>query len=139
MRRLEETTHLLGSLLDASRVGVDIRVLPRAEAKHMIVDTAELPEEKEQEEGARDDIEDTVPDHLRAGRDDVRALGESPADRIGDEHEREVCGGEKVALAEGACFSECAAGCLPEEGEPNEISSEPKYVAIEELGHTKRI
>lgn len=130
-KSVEETTHLLSSLLDASGVGVDIRVLPRAEAKHMIVDAAELPEEEEQEEGARDNIEDTVPDHLRARRDDVRALSESPADRVSDEHEREVCGGKNVALAERASLGERAAGCLPEEGEPNEISSELKCAATE--------
>ena len=106
-------------LLDLrARIRVDVGVLARVQAEDVVVHTAELPQEEEQEERARNDVEDAVPDHLGARRDDVRALGQGPADRVRDEHEGEVDRGEDVALAERACLGERAAGCLPEEDPP---------------------
>ena len=90
-------------------------VLARMQAERRVVDTAQLPEEEEEEDGAGKDIEDTVPDHLARGVDHVRTLRKSPTDGVGDEHEGEVDGREDVALAELASLGECAARGLPEE------------------------
>lgn len=92
--------------------------LARLEAERLVVDTAELPQEDEEETRPREDIEDAVPDHLARGGNDVSALAACPADRVGDEHEGEVRRRDAVALADGAACGESRARCMPEEDVP---------------------
>jgi hypothetical protein len=51
-------------------------------------------------------------------RDDVRALGEGPADRVHGQHEGEEGGGAGAPPAERACVGGRAAGGVPEEDPP---------------------
>lgn len=53
-----------GSLGGVGRIRRLVRVLAGVEAEGRVVDAAQLPKEEEQEDGAGEDIEDTVPDHL---------------------------------------------------------------------------
>lgn len=57
---------MLASLLrlsDTSRSSC-IGVLARGEPKGRVVDSVELEEEEQEEDGAGEDVEDTVPDHF---------------------------------------------------------------------------
>lgn len=119
------------SLLGVSGVGMDVGVLARVEAEDVVVDAAELPQEEEEEERAREDIEDAVPDHLRARADHVRALGECPTDRVRDEHEGEVGGREDVALAEDTACCERVARGLPEQDPPKRQSTCQRKIRID--------
>ena len=78
--------------------------------------------EEAEEDGAREDVEDTVPDHLRSGRDDIAALRESPCNGVGDQHERQVSGALQVARAEHAAASEVSSGAVREEDVPFKTS-----------------
>lgn len=95
-----------------------VGVLARVQAERAVVDASQLPKEEEQEARAGEDVEDAVPDHLRARADDVRAFRQSPADRVGEEHEGEVGRGEDVAAAQDAAGCERAARGLPQQNEP---------------------
>lgn len=53
-----------GSLGGVGGIRRLVRVLAGVEAEGRVVDAAQLPKEEEQEDGAGEDIEDTVPDHL---------------------------------------------------------------------------
>ena len=64
--------------------------LARGQAERRVFNATELEDEEAQEDGAGDDIEDTIPDHLRSRGDDIAALRQCPADRVGEEHECEV-------------------------------------------------
>ena len=97
---------------------MQVGVLAGVQAEHMVVDSTNLPKEEEQEERTCDDIEDTVPDHLRGDGYDVGTLSARPRDGVGDEHEGEVARGEDVALAERAFLSEGAARCVHQEDVP---------------------
>ena len=105
-------------LLRDVRPLLGVRVLPALEAERLVVDGVEAPEEEEQEDGAGDDIEDAVPDHLARRGDDVRALRQGPADRVGEEHEGEEGRGLDVARAEGTPCGEGAAGAMHEQDVP---------------------
>lgn len=100
-----------------------VRVLARREAEARVVDGAQLEEEEEQEDGPGEHVEDAVPDHLGRRRDDVRALGQRPADRVREQHEREEARGEGVARLEGAAGSEGGARAVEEERVPAEKTS----------------
>ena len=114
--RSSDSTRLLR--LGRPRRRRDVAVLSALEAKRGVVDRAQLEEEEEEEHGAGDDVEDAVPDHLARGRDDVRALGQRPADRVREKHEGEEGGREEVALAEGAVRGEGRAGAVEQQDVP---------------------
>lgn len=113
---LLDSTRLL--LLRRAHGGNGIGVLARLEAERVVVDRVEAEEEEEQEDGAGEDVEDAVPDHLGRGADGVAALGARPADGVGDEHEGEVACGLDVAGAEGTAGGEGGRGALDEEDVP---------------------
>ena len=77
-----------------------VRELARLEAEGGIVDGAKEEEVDEEEEGAGDAVEDTVPDHLGVGGDDVGALSKSPADGVAEKNDRQDGRGDGVAQAE---------------------------------------
>lgn len=108
------------SLSSLGRAGGDTEVgeLAALEAECLVLNRVESPEEEEQEDGAGDNVEDTVPDHLGCGGDDVGALGASPADRVGDQHEGEEARSLDVAAAEGTVGGEGGAQALDEERVP---------------------
>ena len=101
---------------------MQVGVLAGVQAEHMVVDSTDLPKEEEQEERTRDDIEDTVVDHLSRGGDDITALRQRPADGVGDEHEAEVAGSLDVAGAESTASREVAPWCLDEQDVPEDRS-----------------
>ena len=103
---------------DASRGSGSGGELARGKSKRGVVDSVELEEEKQEEDGSSEDIEDTVPDHLRGRRDDVGTLGTCPADRVGEEEERKKGGAEAVTAVESAVGSEGCAGSVPKEHIP---------------------
>ena len=105
------------SLLDARTA---VGVLARTEAEDVVVNVAELPEEQEQEDRSREDVEDTVPDHLGGDGDDVAALSAGPCDRVGDQHEGEEACADHVAGAERLAGGECSAWGVPEEHVPGD-------------------
>lgn len=57
---------MLTSLLRLGNTGrsSSVGVLARGEPKGRVVDSVELEEEEQEEDGAGEDIEDAVPDHL---------------------------------------------------------------------------
>ena len=118
----KERSQTAGALRDLRLLGadsgVDVGELAGVEAEDVVLDAAELPEEEEQEERARDDVEDAVPDHLRRRRDDVRALGHGPADRVREEHEAQEACRDEVAAREGAAGRERRAWAVDEEDIP---------------------
>lgn len=95
-----------------------VSVLARPQAERGHVDGAEVEEEGEEEDGAGDEVEDAVPDHLARRRDDVRALGARPADRVEHEQEREGGGGADVAAAYGTTCCEGRASAMAEQDGP---------------------
>lgn len=111
------------SLLEGRGGRVLVGVLARVEGKGRVVDAAQLEEEDAQEDGDGEDVEDTVPDHLGGDRDDVTALGTTPRDRVGDEHEGEVARGLVVPHTERLARGELRAGSVPEEDEPGNYMS----------------
>lgn len=106
-------------LLDVAGRAVS-SVLAALEAKGGVVYATEFPEEDEQEEGAGEDVEDAVPDHLGGNGDNVSALSAAPGDGVGDEHEGEEARADEVAGAQDGAGSEGRAGCVPEEDVPGE-------------------
>jgi len=96
-----------------------IRVLARLQAEGRVVDGAKLEEEEQQEDGAGNAIEDSVPDHLGRGSNDVASFGQGPADRVCQEHESEERRGHKVSSTEGTAGSESRAWTVPEEDIPD--------------------
>ena len=94
--------------------------LAGVEAERVVVDAAELPEEEAEEDGACEDIEDAVPDHLGGDGDDVAALSARPGDRVGNQHEREVACSEVVAPADNTASCEARGRRLPEDDGPIE-------------------
>ena len=103
---------------DASRGSGSGGELARGKSKRGVVDSVELEEEKQEEDGSSEDIEDTVPDHLRGRRDDVGTLGTCPADWVGEEEEGKEGGAEAVTAVESAVGSEGCAGSVPKEHIP---------------------
>lgn len=100
---------------DAGAVGV----LAGLEAEALVVDSAELEEEEEEEDGAGDHVQDAVPDHLGRRGDDIAALGQGPADGVGEEHEGQEARGHEVARLEGTRSGESRAGGVDQEGVPD--------------------
>jgi len=96
-----------------------VSVPTRVEAEGIVVDITEVPQEDEEEDGSREDIEDTVPDHLGGDSDDVTALGARPGDGVDQEEEREVAGAAEIARTEDTSLGEGCVGCLPEEDVPD--------------------
>jgi len=105
--------------LGGADVPSGVGILAGLEAKALVVDGAELPQEEEEEEGASDAVEDTVPDHLGGDRDDVAALGEGPADGVGDEHEGQESGRHQIARLESTRSGELGARCVDKKGVPD--------------------
>lgn len=81
-----------------------------------------MPEEVEEEHGTREEVQDTVPDHLRRRLDDISSLGACPADRVEDEQEREPTRGLEIARTQGTVGRESGAGAMPEERIPEMLS-----------------
>lgn len=75
-------------------------------------------EEEGKEHRSGEDIEDTVPDHLRRRGDDVATLGESPTDRVGEQHEAEVSSAAKVASTENTAAGEFGSWAVGEQHIP---------------------
>lgn len=88
------------------------------QAKRAIVDPAETPEEAEEEDGASEEVEDTVPDHFSRGGDDIAALGASPADEVEREEEGEIAGAAEVSCAHDTTCGKGRAPAVPEENIP---------------------
>jgi hypothetical protein len=59
-------------------------VVVDVETKTGRVNTAVTPDEKSTEDGLGDQVEDTVEDGLRVGRDDVATLADTPGERVQD-------------------------------------------------------
>lgn len=118
-RRVSKHLDSAGLLrLGGAHGGTAVGVLAALEAERLVVDGAQLPQVEEEEDGAGDAVEDTVPDHLGRRGDDVGAFGEGPTDRVRQEHEREeACRGE-VALLEGTAGGEGRAGAVDEQNIP---------------------
>lgn len=115
------SSSLLASLLrlgDTSRGSGSGGELARGKSERGVVNSVELEEEKQEEDGSSEDIEDTVPDHLRGRRDDVGTLGTCPADRVGEEEEGKKGGAEAVTAVESAVGSEGCAGSVPKKHIP---------------------
>lgn len=93
------------------------------ETERLVVNTTEFPQEDEEEARSREDIEDTVPDHLARGRNDVCALATCPADGVGDEHEGQVGRCNTVTLADDTAGSESRTRSVPEEHVPDQKES----------------
>ena len=93
-------------------------VLARMQAERRVVDTAQLPEEEEEEDGAGKDVEDTVPNHLGGDRDDVAALCTCPCDGVEEEEQRQVACCEEVSLAEDASSGEGRVRTMPQKDVP---------------------
>lgn len=103
---------------------MQVGVLARVQAEGVVVDPADLPEEEEEEDRSCEDIEDAVPDHLGARADHIRALRKSPADRVGEEHEREVGRRKDVAATEDTASCKRAARSLPQQCKPENPSQD---------------
>ncbi len=67
-----------------------VSVLPGLQAEGIVVCSAELPEEEDQEDGAGKDVEDAVPNHLGGDGDDVTTLRACPSDRVKEEEKGPV-------------------------------------------------
>ena len=88
------------------------------EAELGVVGVGEVPKEEEQEDGADEEVEDAVPDHLGRVRDNVAALGARPGDRVCNEQEGEKAGTADVRGAQDAAAGECSTSTVEEEYNP---------------------
>lgn len=95
-----------------------VGVLAAVQAERGVVDRAQLPEVEEEEAGAREDVEDAVPDHLGGDRDDVAALRARPCDRVRDQHEGEPACAREVRGAQARSVGEGGTRCMPEKRVP---------------------
>ena len=97
-----------------------VGVLARLQSEGRVVDATKLPEEEEQRDRSGKEIEDTVPDHLGCGGDDVATFRQSPTDGVCQKHEGEVAGSSHVLSAESTVGSESSATTVPEKHVPME-------------------
>jgi len=109
--RLEDTS--LSSFGSSASAGVE------SEAEGGVVVVADGEEESSEEDGANDNIEDGVEDHLVGGFDHVGTLRDTPADGVGDQHEGDVAGSEEVGAAVGSTGDGSGARAVPEESNPD--------------------
>lgn len=95
-----------------------IGVFTRVQSKRRIVDVPKSPDEVEQEQGAEDEIEDTVENHFARRRDDVPAFGHTPCDRVEHRDEGDEGGAAHEAGAHACAAVEGAATAVHQEHVP---------------------
>ena len=120
-------SHVLGrnSLRRRSKYGSgggSLAVLPGLEAEGFVLDVADAEDEDEEEDGAEEEVENAVPDHLGGGRDDVGTLRTGPGNRIEEREEDDEPRTADVARAHAVAGVEPGAGAVSEKDGPRESS-----------------
>lgn len=88
------------------------------QAEGRVINTAQLPEEEEQEDRAGKDIENTVPDHLGGHRDNVATLRARPSNGVEEEEEGQISCSKEVPIPKDTSGGEGSVRGVPKEDVP---------------------